>query len=34
MAFPSKEVRDMLIKAGMTDEAEAQYARLDELLAE
>lgn len=34
MAFPSRDVRDMLIRAGMNDEAEAQYARLDKMLAE
>jgi uncharacterized protein YndB with AHSA1/START domain len=34
MRFPSREVRDMLIKAGMNDEAAGQYRRLDAVLAD
>ena len=34
MAFPSREVRDMLIKAGMNEEAAGQYRRLDEVLVD
>jgi uncharacterized protein YndB with AHSA1/START domain len=34
MQFSSQEVRDMLIKAGMNDEAEASYQRLDAALAD
>jgi uncharacterized protein YndB with AHSA1/START domain len=33
-AFPSKDIRDQLIAAGMTDGAEASYARLDAVLAD
>lgn len=33
MKFPSREVRDLLIKAGMNDEAAGQYRRLDAVLA-
>lgn len=34
MQFPSREVRDLLVKAGMNDEAAAQYGRLDAVLAD
>lgn len=34
MRFPSREVRDMLIKSGMNDEAAGQYRRLDAVLAD
>jgi uncharacterized protein YndB with AHSA1/START domain len=34
MRFPSREVRDVLIKAGMTDEAAGQYRRLDAVLSD
>jgi uncharacterized protein YndB with AHSA1/START domain len=34
MLFPSREVRDLLIKAGMNDEATGQYRRLDAVLAD
>lgn len=34
MQFPSRDVRDLLVKAGMNDEAAAQYGRLDAVLAE
>ena len=34
MQFPSREVRDLLIKAGMNDEAAGQYRRLDVVLAD
>jgi uncharacterized protein YndB with AHSA1/START domain len=32
MQFPSREVRDLLVEAGMNDEAGAQYRRLDAML--
>lgn len=32
--FPSREVRDLLIKAGMNGEAAGQYGRLDAVLAD
>ena len=34
MRFPSREVRDVLIKAGMNDEAAGQYRRLDAMLGD
>jgi uncharacterized protein YndB with AHSA1/START domain len=34
MTFPSREVRDMLVKAGMNDEAADQYRRLDAALVD
>ena len=34
MLFPSREVRDLLVKAGMNDEAADQYRRLDAVLAD
>ena len=34
MRFPSSEVRDLLVKAGMNDEAAEQYRRLDAVLAD
>ena len=34
MRFPSREVRDVLIKAGMNDEAAGQYRRLDAVLGD
>lgn len=34
MQFPSRQVRDLLVKAGMNDEAADQYRRLDDLLSE
>jgi len=34
MRFPSREVRDLLVKAGMNDEAADQYRRLDGVLAD
>lgn len=33
MQFPSREVRDLLVKAGMNEEAVEQYRRLDATLA-
>ncbi len=32
--YPTQEVRDMLVRSGMSDGMAATYARLDELLAE
>jgi uncharacterized protein YndB with AHSA1/START domain len=34
MQFPSRDVRDALIKSGMNDEAAGQYRRLDAVLAD
>ena len=34
MRFPSRDVRDLLIKSGMNDEAAGQYRRLDAVLGD
>ena len=34
MQFPSQRVRDLLVKAGMNDEAAEQYRRLDTVIAD